>query len=318
MMDTGAIDTWITASTCTTNECKLHNSFNPEDSSSFVWQDQSLDEISFGPWGTMAVNLGQDNWKLNSTSFQEKVNIHFWLGQKYSGPRFAELIQDGFLACGPNGRASRSNLLFDFLWYRGFIANPFMSYWVDYTINGEKTDTGAFVFGGEGSGKYDPDSLITLEVIDDIFWTHVASSVEIGDAIITEKPEFILDTGASEIKGEKEDIDRLINAVTRNGELPLSPQNPDNYNYPDLVINIGKKMDGTTGRLTFKPRNYFNFIEAGEDKGKWAIAFTVLPGLGKNKYTFGTNLLDTLYSEWEYDASGPFLVAKEVRLASRI
>ncbi|WP_264532324.1 pepsin-like aspartic protease [Flavobacterium sp. N502540] len=320
MMDTGTIDTWITAKTCTTNECKAHASFDATSSSSFVWVDQALDTINFGPWGSMKVNLGIDFWSLTDiNNVKSSVSSDFWLSQLYSGIRFEELVQDGFIACGPSGNSSRSNLLFNLMWDSGLLLQPFMAYWVDYTIDGKNVDSGEIIFGGGNSSKYDPATIITLDIIKDIYWTSPCDSIVINSKPVLEDVFLIMDTGASEIKGEQAEIDILIAAVTLNGALPIQPENdPDDYNYPDLVFNFGKTSSGGVGQLVFKPRQYFNYIENGPDMGTWQIAFTVLAGLGDRNLTFGTNLLDTLYSEWEYDTSGEFLSAKSIRLAKRL
>lgn len=45
---------------------------------------------------------------------------------------------------------------------------------------------------------------------------------------------------------------------------------------------------------------------------------TVLEDLGENSLIFGRNLLDRLYSEWEYDTSGTSVAGKTIRLAQRV
>lgn len=318
MMDTGTTNTWITAKSCSTSECTLHDAFDETASSTFVWQDQTLTPIDFSGWGNMEVNLGNDVWVLaDKNAINQDVTVDFWLSQSYSGARFAELIQDGFIACGPYGDNSRSNLIFDALWYSGALASPWMSYWVDYTIDGAAVDSGEMIFGGSNANKYDPDTVISLDIVPGI-WTHMGDSIVVNDAEIFTSPALLIDTGASEIKGEQAEIDRLIAAVTLDGQLPLSPDNPDNYAYPDLVFNLGKTSDGSTGQLVFPPRAYFNYIEAGTDQGKWQIAMTVLEDLGENSLIFGRNLLDRLYSEWEYDTSGTSVAGKTIRLAQRV
>lgn len=319
MTDTGTIDTWITARSCSTSECLLHDSFNESNSTSFSWIDQNIDIINFGPWGTMDVNLGNDNWlAIDRDGINQSAQIDFWMGQNYSGNRFNELIQDGFLAVGPSGDASRSNLLFDTLWYAGALAAPYMSYWVDYSIGGSVTDSGQLIFGGSNTSVYNPDYIITLSIEDDIYWTHIGNSISVGGVDVITEPSFIMDTGASEIKGESAEIASIISAVTLNGELPESPEDPSMYPYPDLTIRLGVDPEGSIGTLTFSPSAYFNYIENGVDTGKWQLALTVLEGLGPNTFTFGTNLLDTLYSEWEYDVSGTSVKAKEIRIAHRV
>ncbi|WP_164821032.1 pepsin-like aspartic protease [Sinorhizobium medicae] len=318
MMDTGTTNTWVTAKSCSTSECTQHDSFDETASSTFVWQDQSLTPIDFSGWGNMDVNLGNDVWVLSDkNAIDQDVTVDFWLSQSYSGARFGELIQDGFIACGPYGDNSRSNLIFDALWYSGALASPWMSYWVDYTIDGAAVDSGEMIFGGSNADKYDPDTVISLDIVPGI-WTHMGDSIVVDGAEIFTSPALLIDTGASEIKGEQAEIDKLIAAVTLDGQLPLSPDNPDHYAYPDLVFNLGKTSDGSTGQLVFPPRAYFNYIEAGTDQGKWQIAMTVLEDLGENSLIFGRNLLDRLYSEWEYDTSGTSVAGKTIRLAQRV
>lgn len=318
MMDSGTTNTWITAKTCTTSECLVHDSFDASLSSTFEWADINQDEIDFSGWGQMYANLGFDKWTLtDKNAFEQSVRIDFYLAQSYSGTRFSELIQDGFIACGPYGDNSKTNLLFDVLWYAGALISPWMSYWVDYTVDGAAVDRGEMIFGGSNAAKYDPATVITLDIVEGI-WTHIGQSVVVDGVEILTSPTLMLDTGASEIKGEQAEIDALVAAVTLNGTYPTSPTNPADYPYPDLVFILGKTNDGSVGQLIFPPRAYFNYIEAGVDQGKWQIAMTVLDGLGENTLIFGRNLLDRLYSEWEYDTSGTAVAGKTIRLAQRI
>ena len=87
-IDTGAAFVWVTSSLCAPGSCQ-HSSggqFVYQQSSSFQWVDQDPKPVSFGPWGTMTVESGQDLVALPSSA---PLALDMYLSSNYSGSQFA-------------------------------------------------------------------------------------------------------------------------------------------------------------------------------------------------------------------------------------
>jgi hypothetical protein len=57
MLDTGTLNTWVTDSSCDTEACKAHNSYNSAKSITYKVHDDKSKIENFGPWGDMTVIL---------------------------------------------------------------------------------------------------------------------------------------------------------------------------------------------------------------------------------------------------------------------
>lgn len=97
MLDTGTVNTWITASACTTHACKLHRAFDPGLSQTFSLGHEAPKTVSFGPWGSMGVVLGKDFCHLRRGHQDEERTVplneamSLYLSVSYVGPQFAAL-----------------------------------------------------------------------------------------------------------------------------------------------------------------------------------------------------------------------------------
>lgn len=320
LVDTGTRYSWVTSLECTTRECSIHRRFNQELSSTFEMIDGEIEQINFGPWGTLYAKLGRDVLTMHNDVPLRNMDFH--LATQYRGVQWMELIQDGFLACGATQKDARSTMLFTKLWRDGALAKPVMSYYGNYTVGGSQRDRGEVRFGSDNPTRYDPNTVRIMEQNKDsdfnMYWVTDCRDMKVNGQSITGSFEAIMDTGASNFKGDPESIQALRRAVTYNGRLPSCPDNPDRYNYPDLEIHLGKhESNGRPAIFSMKPRQYFQFIEGGNDRGTWQLGFEEMAGLGK-RIVFGSLLLDDYHTIWEYDTSTPDLAGESIKLANKV
>ncbi|NRA86408.1 MAG: hypothetical protein HRU28_03240, partial [Rhizobiales bacterium] len=294
--------------------------FDPNSSSSFNWVDETPVDLDFGEWGSLTAKVGNDTF---FKDFQHAgANMDFYLGIEYRGLQWAELIQDGFIACGPTHEGSTSGLLFKTLWDAGRLSEPVISFNCDYTVDGYLTDSGEVRFGGTDTTAYDPQTVVSFPQNQsspfNAYWVSDCRDMKVNGVSITGSYEALLDTGAGTIKGDPAKIQALVAAITLDGALPISPDNPDNYNYPDLVIEMGTfDADGSEASFALTPREYFQYIEAEVGIGTWYLGLEELDGFDGG-INIGAIFFNSYYSMWEYDTSTSNLQGNAVKVAQKI
>ncbi|NRA71213.1 MAG: peptidase A1 pepsin [Gammaproteobacteria bacterium] len=321
MFDTGTRYTWVTSIKCVTTACDLHDKYNPLISTSFSSVDKEPVKLDFGAWGTLIATLGNDIF-FNTEHDNEGLFTNFYLGEKYKGLQWEELVQDGFIACGPTQNGSTSDLFFKKLWDAGLLSEPVISYYGDFTIDGSASDSGEVRFGDTNPNRYDKDTLVILPHNQsstlNYFWVSDCRDITVNGVSITGGFEAMIDTGASTINGDPQKIQDLVEAVTLNGTLPISPDDPDNYDYPDLIIEIGTfEKDGSNASFVLTPKDYFQYIEAEAGEGVWYLGLVEMEGY-EGRLNLGAIFLNRYHTIWEYDTSIPGLQGKALHLAEKI
>ena len=150
------------------------------------------------------------------------------------------------------------------------------------------------------------------------FWVSDCRDITVNGVSITGGFEAMIDTGASTINGDPQKIQDLVEAVTLNGTLPISPDDPDNYDYPDLIIEIGTfEKDGSNASFVLTPKDYFQYIEAEAGEGVWYLGLVEMEGY-EGRLNLGAIFLNRYHTIWEYDTSIPGLQGKALHLAEKI
>ncbi len=291
MVDTGTTHTWVTSDLCNTDACNLHNKFNPQASTSFTLIDKGSLTIDFGPWGQMDVELGSDYLWLDSANVELAQSMAFYLATNYQGQQFSELACDGGLSIPcllPAGIDSGEIL--PLLKSEGIIQFAVASFYMD-----SSAESGSALLGAVDSTQY----CGTLNVVQTIrynpipyLWVVNLNSLSCQNKTILSNINFALDTGSSRFKGDANYIQKLISAVTLNGQLPSTQPlgNPDFSQYPPINLNI----NGVNYELT--PRHYF----IPKDESVLELAFHVMDGL-EGLLLVGSVFLETVYSVFYYE-----------------
>ncbi|MET0090942.1 MAG: avidin/streptavidin family protein [Candidatus Thiodiazotropha sp.] len=296
MLNTGTLNTWITASSCSTPACRQHQSFDPDRSSSFHAGDEPPTTVDFGPWGNMGVELGQDICQLdyitcedaNRTTLSDRLSLY--LSVCYDGDQFAGLACDGGIAI-PAIPCEQPTALLGMLQQQGYIEQAIAAFYFD-PLRGE----GACLLGAVDPRRFDPASVNILPVVPltgelDYLWNVALESITIAGQTVTSQSSLVLDTGSSRFKGGASIIKRMLDAITDHGRLPDRVSDPQQLSaYPDIILTLGGQC------YSLSPQDYF--LPVGTDD--WELGVHVLPGLPDELLVVGSVFLDTVYSVFDF------------------
>jgi hypothetical protein len=312
MLDTGTINTWITARCCATPACQQHRCFDPDVSASFRPGDEPPTSVSFGPWGSMGVVLGHDSCQLpyvtveGIRSITLNDSLSLYLSVCYEGAQFAALACDGGLAI-PAVPCAKPTALLEQLQHQGFITDPLAAFYFD-PLRGE----GQCLMGAIDQHRFELSSCNTLPVIPlsgelSYLWNVNLDLLEIAGTPVSTNGSLTLDTGSSCFKGGKTIIARMLDVLTDQGRRPTRISDPSDLSeYPDIQLTLGGQS------YTLTPAEYFLSIGPND----WELGVHYLEGLPDELLIVGSVFLDTLYSIFQYETQTPGLRA--VTLANPI
>lgn len=294
-LDTGSNFIWMTSTLCGSHGCRHYGEgqFNPSASTSFRWVDQAQQQVSFGPWGTMTVELGQDYVGMPdlSSSLVSNPYTPFYLSVAYSGDQFVQLDWDGGLGLPSGSAYADPNMppVFATLLDMGLVdpAMPYMSFVTD-----RDTGQGLAWLGGYDSTAFDPASGIFMrwspytafEGVEYI-WTTSLAQMRVGDQLVASNVLFALDSGSSQFKGDDQIMNTTLALVSGSAR-------------PDVRFVVGNHADGSVGELVIPPEVYEVTIQAGPQAGQTLPQFNPL-GL-TDLVLVGSALMDHLYTIYEY------------------
>lgn len=292
MLDTGTVNTWVTASCCSTEACQQHKAFDPEASTTFVPGRQAPTSVSFGPWGSMGVVIGNDvchldyekSGKRGSISLKEPMSLY--LAVSYDGEQFRELDCDGGFAI-PSIPCKQPSALLEELKRQRLIRHAVASFWFD-----PERGEGRCLLGALDTKRFDPATLnrLPLRPLEGelaYLWSVRLDRLQVGRRPLGKDVDFVLDTGSSVFKGGHAIIHRMLEAITDQGRRPTTvTSEADLAAYPDLTLTLG----GVAYRLT--PRQYF--MRLAPDR--WDLGVQYLEGLPEDLLVVGSVFLDTVYS----------------------
>jgi hypothetical protein len=257
-IDTGTTHSWVTSIRCTTDACLNHQRFDFRSSTTFVQVTDPYGptDISFGPWGTMKAMLGSDSLSFigpaagSTSGVQEIPDYQLYLGVNYSGQQFLDLIWDGAIGV-PISRPHHidSSELFTLLMHSSSF--PYANKALRFNYEQKIIQFVNINMDDKVEG------IVTAPVIKNKvlpgLWVIESGPVLVDGCAIHTKVLFCLDTGSSQFKGDPKIIEPIVQAITRDGNLPtyICTKNPNFSAYPDLVLTI----QGVSIRVT--PEQYF-------------------------------------------------------------
>lgn len=328
--DTGSNFVWVTSSLCAADSCQHYGNqrFNYQLSNTFSWVDQALQQVDFGPWGTMEVASGQDNFHLTSTGSGklEKVSVtsDIYLAQSYSGQQFEELDWDGGIGlpslvnipdAPQSGHVYRGAIhgqegqpsfhFFQTLVEQGVVSpdQPYVTFLTEQKVG--KCEMGRLNYEYADSLEYlylpwEAFSIASVSYI----WTSPLTSFAIGDKVLISEEDsskqtysFCLDSGSSQFKGDPKVMNEAFALATKNKQ--------------DVVIELSQTDQGEKGKLVVPASVYDVLIEAGDSEGQRVPQFAELTGLD-TLVLVGSVVMDYLYTVYEYDIT-PTTVGYEIQ-----
>lgn len=319
-IDTGSNFNWISSSLSSVMNRQHYGGlyFNTQASSSFQVLSNDPLTVDFGPWGSMQVCLGQEQWTLDMINQQVRLVNEIYLSEKYSGRQFAELDWDGGIGVpsysyqpidkplslqgyrGVHRSITRdepgSFHFMESLYHHGIIDEHAL--FVSFHTNA-MTQQGKVSFGQLDERYKDcleylflPWQRVPGESLQSLYyiWTTPMQRLLIGEQSIAQanadKPlSFCLDSGSSLFKG---DPDTMLRAYCQ-----------ASLTQGDLTIELSPDEHGQRQSLTLPASLYNVEIEAGELMGETFAQFQPMAGL-EGVMLVGSVLLDHLYCVYQY------------------
>uniref|UniRef100_A0AAQ4PVV0 pepsin A n=1 Tax=Gasterosteus aculeatus aculeatus TaxID=481459 RepID=A0AAQ4PVV0_GASAC len=219
IFDTGSSNLWVPSVYCSSEACNNHNKFNPGQSSTFQWGDQTL-SIQYGT-GSMTGRLASDNVEVGGITVPNQV---FGISET-EAPFMAQMAADGILGLAFQSIASDNVVpVFDNMVKQGLVSQSLFSVY----LSGEQGSEVAF--GGIDSSHY-TGQITWIPLTSATYWQIQMDSVTInGQAVAcTGGCQAIIDTGTSQIVGPTNDINNMNSWVgataNQNGEATVNCQN---------------------------------------------------------------------------------------------
>jgi saccharopepsin len=293
-IDTGTNMAWATSTLGGAGSCPHDGggAFDPDRSRTFELLDSDRKSVSFGPWGTMTVELGQDRIGLSTGA--GAIVSPFYVSVDYSGSQFQELDWDGGIGIPSSSFLADPSTpdLFTKLMAEGAIdpGSPYVSFVTDR----EKGEGTAWL-GGYDPDAFDPSGGVFLrfspyQLCDGVeyIWTTALNQIQVGDRVVASNVFFCLDSGSSEFKGDPKIMGAIRAAIGQ--ELP------------PVVLRLGSTAEGNAGTIELPSSVYDVRIEAGNFSGLAIPQFDDLAGLD-DLVLVGSVLMDHLYTIFEYDVA---------------
>jgi len=301
--DTGSDFNWVTSSLCVSDTCHHYGGeqFNFQASNTFRWLSQEPQSVSFGPWGTMEVEAGQDIVRLQPLSPASEIDLisDLYLAQSYSSRHFAELDWDGGIGLpsvvphsaevGDSTEQAASFHFFESLIQQGKVNpdSPFVGFLTDIPERQGRLEFGLLNQAYRDSREY--LFLPWQEYQANYLWTTPLLSLSMGGKHLLEAKDgffFALDSGSSQFKGDE----NLMNSLLL---LAMDKET--------LSIQIGETDKGEAGEITVDSTLYDVLIEEGQYKGQVISQFDPMEG-ADDIALVGSIIMDHLYTLYQYKA----------------
>ncbi|WP_162806229.1 pepsin-like aspartic protease [Sphingosinicella terrae] len=262
-IDTGTNMVWTTSTLCAPTSCQHYSGarFDYIQSSTYEWVDCIQVPFSFGPWGTMQVETGQDVLALPNGS---SLPLVLYLSADYSGPQFAQLDWDGGIGI-PSGspyKQGDTSFIVQDMMNQGMISPnlPFVAFDWD-----GGSSSGNCIIGGYDPDAYDPNQGLFLPWTPytqfagvEYIWTCDLASYSVGGKTIATNLQFALDSGSSQFKGDNDLMNNTLQLIQQMGSPPVQ-----------LAFPGG-------GMITVTSDMYEVTIQAGPDQGQTLPQFQPL------------------------------------------
>lgn len=282
-IDTGTNMVWTTSTLCAPTSCQHYSGarFDYQKSSTYQWVDCIQVPFSFGPWGTMQVETGQDLLAIPNGT---RMPLVMYLSADYSGSQFAQLDWDGGIGI-PSGspyKQGDTSFIVQDMMNAGMISPGYP--YVSFDWNGG-TSSGSCLIGGFDPTKYTngmflPWTPYTQFAGVEYIWTCDLASYFVGGQLVASNVQFALDSGSSQFKGDDNIMNKTLSLIQQMGNPPVQ-----------MVFPNG-------GRITV-PSNIYNVtIQEGPDKGKTLPQFQPLGLTGL--VLVGSVIMEYCYTIFEY------------------
>ncbi|XP_065792567.1 pregnancy-associated glycoprotein 2-like [Muntiacus reevesi] len=230
IFDTGSADLWVPSITCQSPACKTHNTFNPQNSSSFREAGQPV-TIVYGS-GLIQGFLGSDTVQIGNFV---SLNQSFGLSVKEFG--FDGMPFDGVLGLAfPSISIKGARPIFDNLWSQGAFSEPVFAFY----LSKSKPEGSVVMFGGVDQNYYKGE-LNWVPVSQTRHWQISMNRTTMNGEVVacSRGCQAFVDTGSASIYVSTEmvtNIHKVMNAKLKDSEYVVSCDAVNTL--PPVIFNI--------------------------------------------------------------------------------
>ncbi|XP_068589485.1 pepsin A-like [Cebidichthys violaceus] len=262
IFDTGSSNLWVPSVYCSSQACNNHRKFNPQQSSTFHWGDQTL-SIQYGT-GSMTGHLAIDNVEVGGITVSQQV---FGISQTEAS-FMASMVADGILGLAFQSIASDNVVpVFDNMVKQGLVSQPLFSVY----LSSHSEQGSEVVFGGVDSSHY-TGQITWVPLTSATYWQIQMDSVTINGQVVACSGgcQAIIDTGTSLIVGPSNDINNMnswVGASTNQyGEATVNCQNIQSM--PEVTFTLNGQAFTLPASAYISQSNYgcsTGFGQGGSD-----------------------------------------------------
>ncbi|XP_060786814.1 pepsin A-like isoform X1 [Neoarius graeffei] len=201
LMDTGSSNLWVPSVYCSSQACQNHDQFNPQQSSTFQTNNESI-SIAYGT-GSMTGFTGYDTVTVGGISVQNQI---FGLSET-EAPFMASMTPDGILGLAYQSISSDdATPVFDNMMSQGLVSQDLFSVYLS-----SNEQEGSMLFLGEIDSSYYTGSINWIPLSSESYYQITMDSVTINGQVVgcNGGCQAIVDTGTSLIVGPTSDISNL-------------------------------------------------------------------------------------------------------------
>lgn len=288
VVDTGSSDTWVPSSNCTTQACRIHETYGPSDSHTLVIENRTF-QIRYGT-GDVEGTVARDD--VSFAGF--KVNIEFGLSTVVSSD-FVNFPIDGIMGLGfPEASQQGASTILDVLVKAKLIGGRMFSVALSRATDG--LNDGVVHFGGIDKSYYTGVMTYSKSISDLGYWEIDLDDIGVdGKSLGLKGRTAIIDTGTSLIllpPGDAYNLHLAIEGAKTDGESFAVP------------CNTNKTLDMTFSGVTYKipPIDWIGDQTAPD--GLYCLSHVISRTItGKSTWLMGDVFLKNVYSNFDLDRS---------------
>ncbi|KAL9115399.1 MAG: hypothetical protein Q9227_000720 [Pyrenula ochraceoflavens] len=292
LLDTGASNTWLMSSDCTTSACNSHNTFGASDSKSFRPNSSATWDVTYGTGSVSGIG-GTD-----SVSFAGYTLQDFGFGMATNASDdFNSYVMDGILGLGrdPDNQIGTPSIM-SALKSRNLIQQNTIG--VHFRRHAEKPADGVLTFGMINKDVLDGDLSYTTTVPGSTLWEIPAGGfgVDGKPAPLQPNTTVIVDTGTSWILLPPTD------AAALHGMIPGSKQNGASYQVP---CDSSAVVQFTFSDVTYNVSSKDYVGAKGANSALCASNIVGHQAFGPNTWLLGDVFLKNVYTVFDFgDGNG--------------
>ncbi|KAM3871606.1 pepsin A-like [Diretmus argenteus] len=263
VFDTGSSNLWVPSVYCTSPACKNHAKFNPQQSSTFKWENQALN-IQYGT-GSMKGFLASDTVQVGGVTVANQV---FGISE-VEAPFMVGMQADGILGLAFQSLAADDVVpVFDNMVKQNAVSQPLFSVY----LSSNAQQGSEVAFGGIDSSHY-TGQVTWIPLTSATYWQIKMDSVTVNGQTVACNGgcQAIIDTGTSLIVGPTNDIKNLNSRVGASynnyGEAVVDCQNIQSM--PEVTFTLNGHAF-TIPATAYATKNYYDcntgFGQGGSDQ----------------------------------------------------